>query len=63
MVPTPLGADGRFNNNLVTALMEDRRLQERLIWELGRTMTEKGYQGLDIDFGYFRAGTGGPSQN
>ena len=45
MVLTPLGADGRFNNNLVTALMEDRRLQERLIWELGRTMTEKGYRG------------------
>lgn len=30
MVLTPLGTDGRFNNNLVTALMEDRRLQERL---------------------------------
>lgn len=58
MVLTPLGADGRFNNNLVTALMEDRRLQERLIWELGRTMTEKGYRGLDIDFEYVRAEDG-----
>ena len=55
MVLTPLGADGRFNNNLVTALMEDRRLQERLIWELGRTMTEKGYRGLDVDFEYVYA--------
>ena len=58
MVLTPLGADGRFNNNLVTALMEDRRLQERLIWELGRTMTEKGYRGLDIDFEYVRTEDG-----
>ena len=58
MVLTPLGTDGRFNNNLVTALMEDRRLQERLIWELGRTMTEKGYRGLDIDFEYVRAEDG-----
>lgn len=58
MVLTPLGADGRFNNNLVTAVMEDRRLQERLIWELGRTMTEKGYRGLDIDFEYVRAEDG-----
>ena len=55
MVLTPLGTDGRFNNNLVTALMEDRRLQERLIWELGRTMTEKGYRGLDVDFEYVYA--------
>ena len=55
---TKVGADGRFNNNLVTALMEDRRLQERLIWELGRTMTEKGYRGLDIDFEYVRAEDG-----
>ena len=55
IVLTPLGADGRFNNNLVTALMEDRRLQERLIWELGRTMTEKGYRGLDIHLEYVRA--------
>lgn len=55
MVLTPLGADGRFNNNLVTAVVEDRKVQDRLIWEIGRTMNEKGYVGLDIDFEYVQA--------
>lgn len=55
MVLTPLGADGRFNNNLVTAVVEDRRVQDRLIWDIGRTMSEKGYLGLDIDFEYVQA--------
>lgn len=52
---TPLGEDGRFNNNLVTALVRNDQVQERLIWELGRTMTEKGYRGVDIDFEYVLA--------
>lgn len=52
---TPLGEDGRFNNNLVTALVRKRDVQRRLIWELGRTMTEKGYGGVDIDFEYVLA--------
>lgn len=55
MVLTPLGADGHFNNNLVTAVVEDMDVQERLIWNLGRTMHEKGYRGLDIDFEYVQA--------
>lgn len=55
MVLTPLGADGHFNNNLVTAVVEDKDVQERLIWNLGRTMHEKGYRGLDIDFEYVQA--------
>lgn len=52
---TPLGADGRFNNNLVSALVGSRELQQKIIWELGRTMQVKGYEGLDIDFEYIRA--------
>lgn len=55
MVLTPFGVDGHFNNNLVTAVTEDPDVQERLIWNLGRTMHEKGYEGLDIDFEYVRA--------
>lgn len=51
---TPLGADGRFNNNLVSALVGSRELQQKIIWELGRTMQAKGYEGLDIDFEYIR---------
>lgn len=55
MVLTPLGADGRFNNNLVTAVVENEEVQNRLIWEIGRTMHVKGYLGLDIDFEYVQA--------
>ncbi|MFQ7876825.1 LysM peptidoglycan-binding domain-containing protein, partial [Enterocloster sp.] len=52
---TPLGEDGHFNNNLVSALVRSQENQQRLIWELGRTMQEKGYEGLDIDFEYVLA--------
>ena len=41
---TPLGEDGKFNNNLVTALVNNPDVQKNLIWELGRTMTQKGYR-------------------
>ena len=49
---TPLGADGRFNNNLVSEVVRDMEVQQRLIWELGRTVQEKGFGGVDIDFEY-----------
>ena len=52
---TPLGEDGRFNNNLVTTLVRSPDVQKTLIWELGRTMTQKGYGGVDIDFEYVLA--------
>lgn len=52
---TPLGEDGKFNNNLVTVLVNNPDVQKNLIWELGRTMTQKGYGGVDIDFEYVLA--------
>lgn len=52
---TPLGADGHFNNNLVSVLVGNRSLQQKLVWNLGSTMEELGYQGLDIDFEYIQA--------
>ena len=52
---TPLGEDGHFNNNLVSALVRSHELQQRIIWELGSTMQEKGFGGLDIDFEYVLA--------
>lgn len=52
---TPLGADGRFNNNLVSLLVGDPMMQQKIVWELGRTMQNKGYGALDIDFEYIRA--------
>ena len=52
---TPLGEDGHFNNNLVSALVRSHELQQRIIWELGSTMQEMGFGGLDIDFEYVLA--------
>ena len=52
---TPLDSNGRFNNNLVSALVRDGARQERLIWELGQTMQERGYGGMDFDFEYVLA--------
>jgi len=52
---TPLGADGHFNNNLVSVLVSSRSLQQKLVWNLGSTMEELGYGGLDIDFEYIQA--------
>lgn len=53
---TPLGADGRFNNNLVTNLVHNPAAQQRLIWELGQTMQEGQFAGLDFDFEYVESG-------
>ena len=52
---TPLGADGHFNNNLVSVLVRNPSVQQRLIWELGRAMQERGFLGLNIDFEYVLA--------
>ena len=55
LVLTPMNEDGHFNNHLVTTLVQDRSLQQKLLWALGSTMQEKGYGGLDIDFEYIPA--------
>ncbi|MFT4106642.1 MAG: LysM peptidoglycan-binding domain-containing protein [Lacrimispora sp.] len=52
---TPLGPDGHFNNNLVTTVVHNMEVQQRLIWNLGIEMADKGYGGLDIDFEYIMA--------
>lgn len=49
---TPLNAEGRFDNRLITAVVWDLSSRERLISNLLTVMEEKGYQGLDIDFEY-----------
>ena len=55
MTLTPLGADGRFNNHLVSVLVRNPAVSQRLIWEIGRTLQERGFGGLDIDFEYVLA--------
>lgn len=52
---TPLGKDGRFNNGLVTAVVRQRDVQLKLLRNLVWVMTEKGYQGVNIDFEYILA--------
>ncbi len=51
---TPLDEQGRFNNALITSVVWDPEAGDRLILELARTMKEKGYGGVDIDFEYIR---------
>lgn len=49
---TPLGADGHFNNNLVSVLVNRQPVQRRLVNSLASVMLEKGYQAVNIDFEY-----------
>lgn len=55
LVLTPLGADGRFNNNLVSALVGSLEIQQKLIRELWTVVQEKGYGEVDVDFEYVLA--------
>lgn len=52
---TPFGPDGRFNNALISAVVNDPRAAARLIGNLLAVMGEKGYGGVDIDFEYIMA--------
>lgn len=52
LVLTPLGADGHFNNNLVSVLVRTMDIQQRLIRELWEEVQKKQYGGVDIDFEY-----------
>lgn len=52
---TPFGADGRFSNYLIHALVTDSAAKTRLIAELLDVMGRMGYGGLDIDFEYILA--------
>ena len=52
---TPFGADGRFNNHLISAVVNSPQAQENLISQLIQVMAQKGYGGLDIDFEYIKA--------
>ncbi len=52
---TPFGADGQFNNLLISSVVNNPEYGERLIRNLLRTIQEKGYGGVDIDFEYILA--------
>ena len=52
---TPLDRDGKFNNSLITSVVQNTDNRETLINELLDVMTEKGYEGVDVDFEYILA--------
>ncbi len=52
---TPLGEDGRFNNNLISSVANNPAYQDNLIQNMLSLMEQKGYQGVDIDFEYILA--------
>lgn len=49
---TPLGADGLFNNQLISAVVNSDTASDALISNLLQVMGQKGYRGVDIDFEY-----------
>lgn len=51
---TPFGANGNFDNTLISAIVNDPVSRDNLISNLIRVMQEKAYQGLDIDFEYIK---------
>jgi len=49
---TPFGVDGKFNNLLISNIVNDPKAQQNLIDQLIKEMQKKGYVGVDIDFEY-----------
>lgn len=52
---TPMGTDGRFNNNLITAIVHTPAARENLMNQLLATLEQKGFTGVDVDFEYILA--------
>ncbi len=52
---TPLGADGRFNNNLIHEMLLSDAARENLIRNLLFETEAEGYGGVDVDFEYILA--------
>lgn len=50
LVLTPLTGEGVFNSDLVSALVNDLALQDKIIENLLKTVRAKKYTGVDIDF-------------
>ena len=52
---TPMDDQGRFNNQLIHAMVNSPQGKERLIQNLLQVVEEKGYKGVDVDFEYILA--------
>lgn len=58
LVLTPLGPDGNFNNELVTAVSQNTQVQDNLIQQLFVVLEDKKYSGVDIDFEFIKGEDG-----
>ena len=47
-----LTEEGGFSNERASLVLNDREVQDALLADLRRTLEEKGYRGLDVDFEY-----------
>ncbi len=52
---TPFGTDGKFNNYLISQVVNDMAVQEHFIEQLVSVVQEKNFRGVDIDFEYILA--------
>lgn len=52
---TPLDENGKFSNQLISVMVNDEAVKNRLLEEILVVMHQKGYGGLDIDFEYILA--------
>lgn len=52
---TPFGPDGRFNNALISSVVNQPAARENLRNQIMTQMSQRGFAGLDIDFEYILA--------
>lgn len=52
---TPFGQDGRFNNQLISSIVNNQEYIDNIIESILETMKAKGYVGIDIDFEFILA--------
>lgn len=55
MTLTSIGPDGRFDNSIISVLVNDMSLIETLVNNILLTMANKGFVSLNIDFEYIKA--------
>lgn len=49
---TPFGPDGQFSNYLISQVVNNEGARQRLIENITAQITERGFEGVDIDFEY-----------
>ena len=55
MTLTPFGADGQFNNRLITSVIHNPIAKTNLINQIVETLPMRGFEGVDVDFEFILA--------